>query len=62
MALVVKNPPANAGDVRDIGAIPGPGRSPGVVNGTLLQYYWLENSIGRGTWWATVHGAMKNHA
>ena len=61
VVLVVKNPPANAGDVRDMGSIPGPGRSLGVVNGTLLQYYWLENSMGRGTWWATVHGAMKSH-
>ena len=41
MVLVVKNPPANAGDSRDMGWIPGPGRSPGVVNGTSLQYsFW----------------------
>ena len=41
MSLVVKNLPANAGDVRDMGSIPGPGRSPGGGNGTPLQYsYW----------------------
>ena len=43
--LVVKNPPANAGDLRDIGSIPGSGRSLGGGNGNLLQYSCLENSI-----------------
>ena len=50
-ALVVKNPPANAGDARDPGLIHGFGRSPGVGNGNLLQYSCLENSIDRGAWW-----------
>ena len=46
-ALVVKNPPANAGDTRDTGSIPGSGRSPGGGNGNPLQYSYLENSIDR---------------
>ena len=50
MVLVVKNPPANAGDVRDTGSIPGLGRSPGEGNGNLLQYSCLENSMDRGAW------------
>ena len=53
VALVVKNPPA--GDVRDSGSIPGPGRSPGEGNGNPLQYPCLENPMDRGAWWATVH-------
>ena len=44
---VVKNPPANAGDKGDVGVISGLGRSPGVGNGNLLQYSYLENSIDR---------------
>ena len=56
MALVVKNPPANAGDVRDRGSIPGLGRSPGGGHGNPLQYSCLENPMDRGDWWATVHG------
>ena len=48
VALVVKNPPANAGDVRDAGLIPGLGRSPGGRNGNLLQYSCLENPMDRG--------------
>ena len=50
---VVKNTPANAGDA---GFISGLGRSPGEGNGNPLQYSCLENSMDRGTWWATVHG------
>ena len=46
VALVVKNPPANAGDVRDSGLIPGSGRSSGEGNGYPLQYFCLENSMG----------------
>ena len=57
---MVKNPPANAGDTREAGSIPGSGRSPGVGKGTSLQYPCLENSMGRGAWWATVHGAAKS--
>ena len=48
VVLVVKNPTANAGDTRDMGSIPGPGRSPGEGNGNPLQYSCLENSMGRG--------------
>ena len=54
MALVVKNPLANAGDERDVGSIPGSGRSPEEESSNLLQNSCLENSKGRGVWWATV--------
>ena len=53
-------PPANAGDEREAGWIPGWERSPGVGNGNPLQYSCLENSMGRGAWLATVHGATKS--
>ena len=56
---VVKNPPANAGDTKDAGSIPGSGRSPAVVNSNPFQYSCLENSMNRGGWWATVHGGGK---
>ena len=59
----VKNLPANAGDTRDArdaGVIPGWGKSPGVGNGDPLQYSCLENSMGRGAWWATVHRVAKS--
>ena len=59
MVLVVNNPPASAGDVQDTGSISGSGRSPGKGNGNPLQYSCLENSMDRGTWWATVHGVAK---
>ena len=58
---MIKNPPANAGDVRDVGSIPGSGRSPGVGNGNPLQYSCLENPMDRGAWWATVRGVAKRH-
>ena len=48
MAVVVKNLLANAGDIRDVGSVPGSGRSPGEENGNLLQYSCLENSMDRG--------------
>ena len=54
---VVKNSPANAGDV---GSVPGSGRSPGVGNGNPHQYSCLENSKDRGAWWAIAHGAAKS--
>ena len=54
VALVVKNPPVNARDVRNAGSIPGSGRSPGGGHGSLLQYSCLENPIDKGAWWA--HG------
>ena len=52
---MVKNPPANAGDIRDEGLIPGLGRSPGGEHGNPLQYSSLENPIDRGAWRATDH-------
>ena len=52
--LVVKNLPANAGDIRDVGSIPGSGRSPGGERGNSLQYSCLGNPMDKGTWWATV--------
>ena len=60
VALVVKNPPSNAGDVRDVGSIPGWGRSRGVGNGNPLQYPCLENSTDRGGWRSTVHRVAKS--
>ena len=59
MVLVVKNPPANAGDIKDVGSIPGLGRSSGGGRGNPLQYSFLENPMDRGAWWPTVHGAAK---
>ena len=58
--LVVKNPPANAGDERDAGSIPGLGGSPGGRPDNPLQFSCLENSMDRGTWQATVHGVTKS--
>ena len=57
---MVKNPPANAGDVRDTGSIPGSGRFPGGGHDNPLQYSCLENSTDRGAWQATVHGVAKS--
>ena len=54
MVLVVKNLPANAGDVRDSGLIPMSGRSPGGGHGNSLQCFCLENPMDRGAWWAAV--------
>ena len=51
---MVKNPPANTGDIRDAGLIPGSGRYPGGGHGNPLQYSCLENPMDRGAWWATV--------
>ena len=51
VALVVKNPSANAGDVRDKGSIPGLGGFPGGGHGNPLQYSCLENPMDRGAWW-----------
>ena len=58
--LMVKNLPAHAGDAKDVGSIPGSGKSPGAGNGNPLQYSCLENSMERGAWQATVHGVAKN--
>ena len=57
---VVKNSPDNAGDMRDVGSIPGSGRFPGEGSGNPLQCSCLENPMDRGTWWAIVHGVMKS--
>ena len=57
---VVKNLPANAGDIRHASSMPEWERSPGVGNGTPLQYSCLENPMDRGAWWATVHGVTKS--
>ena len=55
VALGVKNLPADAGDIRDTGSVPGLGRSPGVEHGNTLQYTCLENPMDRGAWRVTVH-------
>ena len=60
MVLVVKNPPANAGDTRDAGLIPESGRFPGEGNDNLLQYSCLKNCMDRGAWWATVRGVAES--
>ena len=60
VALVVKNTPANAGDVRDAGSVPGPGRSPGEGNGNPPQYSCLENPMDTGAWRASVHRVTKS--
>ena len=53
---MVKNPPANAGD---LGLIPGSGRSPGEGNSNPIQYSCLGNPMDRGAWWATIHGGRQ---
>ena len=58
--LVVKNPPANARDIRDMGSIPGLGRSPGEVHGNPHQYSFLENPLDRIAWSATVDKVTKS--
>ena len=57
---MIKNLPANARDLRDVGTIPELGRSPGEGHGNPLQYSCLENPMDRGVWWATVHGVAKS--
>ena len=52
---MIKNLPAKAGDVRDVGSIPGSGRPPGGGHGSPLQYSYLENPMDRGAWQVTVH-------
>ena len=59
-ALVVKHLADNAGDVRDVGSIPGSGRSPGEGHDDSLRYSCLENSMDRGAWQATAHGFAKS--
>ena len=60
VALVVKNLPPKAGDIRDVSLIPGSGRSPGGGHGDPLQYSHLENLMDREAWQATVHKVMKS--
>ena len=60
VVLVVKNPPAKAGDVLDTGLMPGSGRPPGGGYGNPLQYSCLENPMERETWWAIVHRVTKS--
>mgnify|MGYP007134220771 CR=1 FL=1 len=60
MVLVVKNLPANAEEIGDLGSIPGSGRSPGRGHGNLPQYSCLENPMNRGAWQATVHGVAES--
>ena len=55
LALVVKNPPASAGDIRDAGSVSGSGRPPGGAHGHPLHYSCLEHPSGRGAWRATVY-------
>ena len=56
---MVKNPLANAGDLRGVGSIPGSGIFPGGGHGNLLQYSCLENPMDREAWWATVYTVAK---
>ena len=58
--MVAKNLPANAGDVKDMGSIPGSGASPVGGNGNPVQFSCLENPIDRGAWQATVHRVTKS--
>ena len=60
MAQLVKSMPANAGDSRDKGSIPGSGRSPGEGNGSPFQYSCLGNSMDRGVWRVTAYGVAKS--
>ena len=54
---MVKNSTANA---EDTGSIPGSGKSPGAGNGNPLQYFYLENPMDGGAWWAAIHGVTKS--
>ena len=61
MTQWVKNLPASAGDTRDVGSVPGSGRSPGRGHGNPVQYSCLENPINRGAWEATVHSVAESN-
>ena len=60
VALVVKNPLVNAGDIRDVNLILGSRRSPGGGYGNPPQYSCLEDPMDRGAWWAIIHGVAKS--
>ena len=62
MVLLVNNPPANAGELRDTGSVPQSGRSPKGGHGKPLQYSCLENPMDRGTWQVAVHRVAKSRA
>ena len=62
VALVVKSPPASAGDTRDVGSIPGLRRSPRVGNGNSVQYSFTQNPMDRGAWQAIVRRVAKSQA
>ena len=62
VASLVENLPANAGDARDTGSIPGSGRPPGGGHGNPLQYSYLKYPMDRGAWRATVHRVIKSWA
>ena len=60
VSLAIKNPPAKAGNIRDIVSIPGLRRSPGGGHGNPLQYSYLENAMDREAWWAIVQRVAKS--
>jgi len=60
VALMAKNPPSNARDVKHLSSIPELGRSPGEGHGNPFQYSCLENPMDRGAWWATVYRVTKS--
>ena len=62
VALVVKNPADNAGDIRDASSVPGSGRSPGGGHGNPLQHSCLENPMDRGAWHAAVRSGAESDA
>ena len=57
---MVTNLPAKAGDIREVGSVPGLGKCPGRGHGNPLQYSCLENPMDRGAWWATVHSVAES--
>ena len=57
---MVKNLPANAGDLKDMGSVPGSGKTPGGGHSNPIQYSWLEKPMDRGAWWATVYRVTKS--
>ena len=59
---MVKNPPATAGGIKDMGSIPGSARSPGGGHGNPHQYSYLENPMDRGAWQAAVHRVTQSRA
>ena len=60
MLLVVKNLPANGGDLEDMGSIPGSERSPGVGNAAHFNIFAWKNPLDRGAWWVTSHRVSKS--